>query len=277
MFGYINANKKTMSGEEASAYKAYYCGLCQQLKKDVGLKGQVLLNYDLTFLAILLSELYELERNDFSFICALHPTKKKTAYSNEALEYAGAMDVMLSYHNLMDDYRDEKNWKKHALAKSIENDYQCFSNKYKRQSDAICSLMEKTYLAELQKTENVDILSGYTGECLAELFDWKEDHWSKELRNMGFYMGKFIYFMDAYEDRPNDEKFNSFNPLIGVYQKNPSSYEIYCESMLSSYMSECAKSFERLPIIENAGVLRNILYSGVWTKYEYLKLKRKLH
>ena len=39
-------------------------------------------------------------------------------------------------------------------------------------------------------------------------------------------------------------------------------------------MAECAKSFERLPIIEHADLIRNILYSGVWTKYEMLQLKK---
>ena len=46
-------------------------------------------------------------------------------------------------------------------------------------------------------------------------------------------------------------------------------------SMMTSMMSECAKSFERLPIILHADILRNIIYSGVWTKYEYIQLKKK--
>ena len=40
-------------------------------------------------------------------------------------------------------------------------------------------------------------------------------------------------------------------------------------------MSECAKSFERLPILLHADILRNILYSGVWSRYEYLQLRKK--
>ena len=42
-----------------------------------------------------------------------------------------------------------------------------------------------------------------------------------------------------------------------------------------SMISECAKSFERLPILLHADILRNILYSGVWSKYEYIQLKKK--
>jgi hypothetical protein len=40
-------------------------------------------------------------------------------------------------------------------------------------------------------------------------------------------------------------------------------------------MSECAKSFERLPILMHADILRNIIYSGVWSKYEYIQMKKK--
>ena len=45
--------------------------------------------------------------------------------------------------------------------------------------------------------------------------------------------------------------------------------------LLTSMMSECAKSFERLPILLHADILRNILYSGVWSKYEYLQIKKR--
>ena len=45
--------------------------------------------------------------------------------------------------------------------------------------------------------------------------------------------------------------------------------------MLTSMMSECAKSFERLPILLHADILRNVLYSGVWSRFEYLQLRKQ--
>lgn len=48
-----------------------------------------------------------------------------------------------------------------------------------------------------------------------------------------------------------------------------------CRLMMTSMISECAKSFERLPILLHADILRNILYSGVWSKYEYIQLKKR--
>ena len=59
MFGYININQKELSEESKKIYQAYYCGLCQKLKTNCGTKGQMLLSYDLTFLIVLLTGLYE--------------------------------------------------------------------------------------------------------------------------------------------------------------------------------------------------------------------------
>ena len=48
-----------------------------------------------------------------------------------------------------------------------------------------------------------------------------------------------------------------------------------CRLMMTSMISECAKSFERLPILLHADILRNILYSGVWCRYEIVREKRE--
>ena len=67
MFGYININQKELSEESKKIYQAYYCGLCQKLKTNCGTKGQMLLSYDLTFLIVLLTGLYELENTETEF------------------------------------------------------------------------------------------------------------------------------------------------------------------------------------------------------------------
>ncbi len=59
VFGYITVNKKQLSDEQIKTYQEYYCGLCRKLKQDYGKRGQLVLNYDMTFLIVLLSGLYE--------------------------------------------------------------------------------------------------------------------------------------------------------------------------------------------------------------------------
>ena len=275
MFGYIDINQKELSEESKKAYQAYYCGLCRKLKTNCGAKGQMLLDYDMTFLIVLLTGLYELENESSEMVCALHPTKKRTIWTNEATDYAADMNLILAYYNLIDDWKDDKSYPKKAFAKMLEKDYKRVLDKYPRQVKAIESYMEKTQEAEKRGESNLDLVAGLTGEMLDEVFCWKEDEWAGELRTLGFYMGKFIYLMDAYEDYESDVEKNAYNPLAFMDQEETQDLDTWCRLILTSMMSECAKSFERLPILLHADILRNVLYSGVWTKFEYLQLKKK--
>ncbi len=277
MFGYIQANRKILKPEDVKDYQSFYCGLCRELKNLGGAKAQVLLNFDCAFLAIVLSGLYEDEIPEGEeFVCAIHPGKKKYAVSNEFISYAAAMDVILSYHNLLDDYRDQGNIAKKTAANMLKKTYDEAALKYPRQAKAVEESIKKLAEAEAAKEENLDIVAGYTGEMLAELFVYRDnDIWNQDLRNLGFYLGKFVYLMDAYEDREKDEKKENYNPMIALYKscENPKDYETFAQQSLSTQMEEVAKSFERLPIIDHAEVIRNILYSGVWTKYEAIQIK----
>lgn len=275
MFGYINVNKAELSEENKKIYQSYYCGLCQRLHAHCGMKGQMLLSYDMTFVVVLLTGLYELENQQKAFTCAIHPTKKQTSLENEVVDYCADVNVMLAYHNLIDDWKDEKNYPKKTLAGMIRKDYERIAAEYPRQVKALEDYMQK--LAEYEKANetNIDLVAGLTGEMLGELMAWKEDEWYNELKTLGYYMGKFIYLMDAYEDVEKDEKKNNYNPLIHLKKQNEKDFETLSKLMMTSMMAECAKSFERLPILQHADILRNILYSGVWTKYEYLQLKKK--
>lgn len=275
MFGYININQKELSEENKKIYQAYYCGLCQKLKTNCGTKGQMLLSYDLTFLIVLLTGLYELENTETEFTCPLHPTKKRTAYINAATEYAADMNLILAYQNLLDDWKDEKSYTKKAFVKILDKDYTRIVSKYPRQVRALEEFMRKTAEAEKNKETNLDLVAGLTGEMLGEIMCWREDEWQEEMRTLGFYMGKFIYLMDAYEDYEADQKKNCYNPLVYMEKENDQEFDTFCKLLLTSMMSECAKSFERLPILLHADILRNILYSGVWSRYEYLQLRKK--
>ncbi len=275
MFGYINVNSQELSKENKEIYQGYYCGLCHSLRDNFGTKCQLLLNYDMTFLVVLLTGLYETDTVSKDFICALHPLKKRCSYSNEITAYAAAMNVALAYHNLIDDWKDDRSVSKKAFADMIQKDYKQVAEQYPRQIAAIETYIRRQSEMEQKNETNIDVVAGLTGEMLGELFAWKQDEWYEELKTLGFYMGKFIYLMDAYEDLGDDEKKDSFNPLRSLKKEHANDFEVICKLMMTSMISECAKSFERLPILLHAEILRNILYSGVWSKYEYIQLKKK--
>ena len=275
MFGYINVNSQELSEENKQMYRSYYCGLCRSLRDFCGAKGQVLLNYDMTFLVVLLTGLYEPKTESAQFTCMVHPVKKRLYRTNEIQDYAAQMNVLLAYYNLVDDWKDDKSYTKKTFAAMLKSDYERVAENYPRQTKAVERYIGKLAEYEENKETNIDLVAGLTGEMLGEIFAWREDEWYDELRTLGFYLGKFVYLMDAYEDLDKDEKKDSYNPLRALKKANDQDFEVIVKLMMTSMMSECAKSFERLPIILHADILRNIIYSGVWSKYEYLQLKRK--
>ena len=68
-----------------------------------------------------------------------------------------------------------------------------------------------------------------------------------------------------------DLKNGAFYPLTAM--KDRPDFEERVEEILEMMMAEAARSFELLPIIEDADILRNIIYGGVWTKYLAKKQK----
>ncbi len=275
MFGYVNANKEQLSQDDQVNYQRYYCGLCQELGNQAGGSGQLLLNYDLCFLTILLQGLYEPSITTRDFRCLMHPVSPKHGYISDATCYAASMDILLSYYSLMDNYHDDGSKLSLVAAKSLKKSYDHIRDIYPRQAAAVENYINALSASEAAGLSNIDVVSNYTGEMLGEIFNWKDDEWKSDLTSMGFYLGKFIYIIDAYDDLKRDEKKGNYNPLSYLKKESPKEFETFVRSNLTSLMAECAKSFERLPIVENTDILRNIIYSGVWTKYEYLQLKGK--
>ena len=75
--------------------------------------------------------------------------------------------------------------------------------------------------------------------------------------------------MDAYDDLEDDLKTGSYNPLKAVKHncKNEEDYENTIYQILVMMMAEATGAFEKLPVLWDSEILRNILYSGVWAKY----------
>ena len=61
MFGYIRPAKERLSAHDEALFQAIYCGLCHELGRKYGFAARFALNFDFTFLAILLSETQEPE------------------------------------------------------------------------------------------------------------------------------------------------------------------------------------------------------------------------
>lgn len=272
MFGYVVVNKAEMKFKEFDLYHSYYCGLCKTLKNKFGIRAQVSLNFDMNFLAVLLSGLYEPKTEIKQERCVTHPVKKHLSRYNQCVDYAAKMTIVLTYFKCEDDWLDERKISRQAYKKLIKKAYDTVKQEYPEKVSKIEQCLHKINDYEKQGLDNLDEISKYFGEVMGLICTYQDDEWYDELYELGFYLGKFIYFIDAYEDIEDDIKKENYNPLKQMYQGEE--FDGRCKDILELMISEAALAFERLPIIENASIIRNILYSGVWTKYEIIKKKR---
>lgn len=272
MFGYVTAYKPELKMKDFYKYKAYYCGLCKVLREKHGFLGQLTLTYDMTFLVILLHSLYESDMNFEEHRCVVHPAKKQKMLYNEITEYAADMNIVLTYFHFVDDWKDEKSKVGLVGVRAFRKTYLEIEKKYPKKCRIIRSCLKKLQACEEQKEENIDITARYFGELMAELLTYRQDVWTKTLRRMGFYLGKFIYILDAYDDVEQDLESGSYNALISLYGEPD--FDERCKEMMTYVLAECTSQFERLPCIEDADILRNILYVGVWEKYDKKQLEK---
>ncbi len=273
MFGYVNINKPELKVKDFYRYKAYYCGLCRSLRNKYGHLGQLTLSYDMTFLIILLSSVYENEPAKKQSRCIVHPVRKQYILQNEITEYVADMNIALTYHHLLDDWQDDKSALGLAGAKLLQRDYKKIQKKYPRQCNGISEALKSLIECEKNKETDLDLVSRCFGELMSELFAYRQDIWEEKLRKIGFYLGKFIYLLDAYDDIEKDIKNNNYNPFIPVYENE--TFVDDCSNLLTLMMANCSSEFEQLPCITDAVILRNILYEGVWMKFSKVQDDRK--
>ena len=273
MFGYVTVCEPELKVKDLKKYRAYYCGLCRTLKEDYGFMGQMTLTYDMTFAVILLSSLYETTTKHEEHRCKVHPAKRQHMLQNEITSYAAAMNVLLAYYHMEDDWQDDRKVSSLMTKSLIQGKAKKTIEKYPRQSEIIRKSLKELGECEHENSMDIDRAAGCFGRLMAELFVWKEDIWEKTLRKMGFYLGKFIYLMAAYEDLPEDRKKNRYNPLKEL-AKRPD-YEAQMEQILRMMIAESTVRFEQLPCLVDVDILRNILYDGVWNHYNKIQMKKR--
>lgn len=273
MFGYVNVHEAELKVKDFKKYKAYYCGLCQMLKEKYGTAGQITLTYDMTFAILLLTSLYECETKGRQLRCVVHPMKKQAMLQNEITEYAADMNLLLAYYHLKDDWEDEKKLSGLLGTKVLQRKVRKAEAKYPRQCKVMVEELKKIQEYEAENCMEIDYPAGCFGRIMEELFLYKVDHWEPTLRKIGFYLGKFIYIMDAYEDLEEDIQKGNYNPLKKEAEKEE--YEENIQQMLCMMIGECAAEFEKLPCLWDVDILRNILYDGVWNRYKKIQNKKR--
>lgn len=264
MFGYLTASVGALDKEQQLRYKACYCGLCRSLKARHGQLSRLTLTYDLSFLSLLLSALYEPEEGCGEAPCAAHPFSKRPWCMSEVSMYAADMNLALAYMKLRDDWDDDCEPAALFFSALIKRGYKRVKSAWPRQCAAIEEGIAK--LASLEKSGgSADECAACFSALMGELFVYKDDRWAPVLRAMGAALGGFIYVTDAAMDLEKDAKLCRFNPFI--HRLGMADNGSYFADILRLYLADCVHSFERLPIVRDADIIRNILCLGLWAEF----------
>ena len=273
MFGYVVMNKPEIKFKDFDMYRSFYCGLCRELKERYGLSGQITLTYYMTFVILLLSGLYEPPTKKGSTRCIVHPVRRQPVRKNAITEYAADMNIFLTYYKCKDDWNDERSIPGLIFGKLLEGKEKKSEKLWSKKVQTIVSCLDELSALEKENATDIDRVSGCFGRIMAEICAYRDDVWEPTLRRMGFYFGKFIYLLDAYDDVEEDVKKGNYNPFSKDYIIK--GFDDRVKNMLMMMMAETCREFEKLPIIKYTDILRNILYSGVWCRFENVSGKRK--
>ena len=268
MFGFVVASLEELSEEQKNRYQSVYCGICRSIREADGQLCRLGLSYDMAFLALLLMSLYEPDEENGQGRCIAHPAKARPWTDNQYIRYAARMNVALACYKARDDWDDDGKYSAKLLAKVFGRHEKEIAAQYPRQCTAIADCIRELSALEKAGCANPDEPAGCFGRLMAELLVVHEDRWAEDLRQMGFYLGRFIYLADAAIDYRRDVKNGKYNPFAA--QGCGEDFEKW-EQYLVLAMAQCTQSYERLPLVEDKGILDNILYSGIWLSYRRMQ------
>ena len=270
MFGYVRPSDRRLSEQEREAFRAAYCGLCHALGKRYGLVGRIILNYDLTFLAMVLSDgagRTECRR------CAIHPVKGcPCAEGDPALNTAADMSVILTYWQLRDGVADHGFWGglKYRIASVLLRPAYRKARERRPQFDA----GTKAHLSELAALERERCSSlDAPADAFAKLLALAAEEVSDPVRRrvtaqLLYHLGRWVYLVDAADDLRADIKSGGYNPLALRFTPKdgalaPADSEVLALTLDGSVRAMAA-AFELLPETKYTPVLRAAVYEGLY-------------
>ncbi len=287
MFGYVTPYKSELKVREYDMFKAYYCGLCKTLGKEFNNIVRFGLNYDLTFLVLLLSSIDEEKETITLEGCIANPIKKKLIVNtNKPLVYTANISVMLIYYKLLDDWRDEKSIKSLIGTIPFLSPLKKAKNTYNKKALIIKECLNRLTELERSKCNRIDEAADTFAKLMEEISvpDYIEDcKTERTLRWIGYNLGRWIYILDAYNDLDEDVKRASYNPILLQFNyrdneeiddfKNRVATNI--EFSLTMSLEAIAKGFEVINIKKNKEILENIIYMGTRHKMDLILRKRE--
>lgn len=283
MFGYLRPDKNELKIKDYELYKSVYCGLCKHLGKDYGIISRLTLSYDCTVLAMLYISLKNEKPCVNKGRCVVNPLKK-CAFCDcegEGFRFAGAVSVIMTYYKLSDTIADSGFFKSAGagiLKAFLKRSYKKAAKAYPLTDECAAKMMELQLEAEKSEC-TVDKAADPTASMLSSLCKSmvdEEDPRRKTLEVFGYFLGRWIYLMDAADDLEKDIRKKQFNPFKNDCDGEIKKAMLHCNDVLNMTAAQIVLAYDLLDQNCFKDILDNIVYDGVSFQQKYhLFEKRK--
>lgn len=270
MFGYVRPSDERLTESERETFRGAYCGLCHALGRRYGWAGRMILNYDLTFLAMVLSQG---EGGECHKRCLLHPIRKRRCcWGDSAFDTAADMSVILTYWQLKDGVADHGFFGglKYRLALlALGGAYRkarCFQPEFDRQTEAHLRQLARL---EGENCPSLDAPADAFASLLAGAAVGIEDIPRRRVtEQLLYHLGRWVYLVDAADDLKKDAESGSYNPLPLRYAVENGTLSPEDRQSLASTLDGSVRSmaaaFELLEESIYTPVLQSVVYEGLY-------------
>lgn len=216
MFGYVRPPLQALSEEEVERFRRMYCGLCHILGRRYGQAARFILNYDFTYLAILLSD--PEEGNVSGARCYVSPLRQR-AYleSSAAMELAADESVILAYWQLRDGVSDH-DWfhglKYRTASAALESAYRKAAAYRPGFDTAVRTQLSRLSDLEKESCSSMDMAADAFAALLGSAAQEVSDPVRRRvLEQLLYHLGRWVYLVDAADDLKKDAASGNYNPV----------------------------------------------------------------
>ena len=269
MFGYVRPVVDKLSPEDQERFQAVYCGLCYELGAQYGPLARCILNYDFTFLALLLSPLeesYAFYRCPCKRFC-----RKCRLTACGALRAAADESVILAYWKLCDEIQDDSflhGAPYRALRRLAGPMYRKAANARPAFAETVEMQLKALRRLEQEKSASIDRTADTFASILAAAADSIGSPSQQMVhRQMLYHLGRWIYLVDALDDLKEDARSGKYNPLIYRFGLREGMLDEDSRQRLVATLDHSvnliSSAFQLADYGPWTGVLENVIYYGL--------------
>lgn len=263
---------------EYDAYRGVYCGVCRALGRRYGLCSRILLTYDSVFYALLLLA-RRLQCAGFDKgRCVVNPFKSCLfCQDRETVGQAAALCVLLAVQKLQDDRKDRGKGRIRArfLLPLMKRPYRKAAADYPWMEASIRRGMEAQAAVEAQPGASLDACAEPTAVMLGQVLAHESGADAKEpltriLQQTGYFLGRWVYVMDAADDMEKDAQSGDFNWFVHAFSLKPESppaewekARLAANASLNLSLARLLAAFQLLEGNGFSSILSNIVERGL--------------